>query len=722
MKKIFKIFGTDMKKLGTNWAALLVIGALMILPSLYAWFNILASWDPYGNTGGLKVAVVNKDKGTTFKDKDINVGNELVDKLKNNTKLGWLFVSEDDANEGVRTGKYYAMVTVPEEFSKQTVSILDKKIERPKLLYKVNQKSNAIAPKITDKGVNTIKSEVDTNIIETVDGTIFKLLNEAGLNLENSKDDLLKLINGINEVNAKMPEIEKNINDAYDETIKGDEMVNKVKNTMPLVKDTLDTSNKLLSSTKDTLDKAKTALDAIGPVIKRNLQFVADELSKLNDTAQDIIDKVSSPNFKDNKQTVLSSLDNLGLRLESAKDKANADIKYLTMLAEKDSRINGLITPINNLIPHLTLQSSVVEDLKTAVATDKPINKATLENFKATTTSNINELNTILQKYDTTYTTVINDTIAKMQKISDNGTTLVNEAISELPKVTATLDTVDKGLLTGKDEIAKFRDELPTIKDKISKLSDKLSGVNDAEKINNLLDMLKNDWQTISNFLGSPVEIEQQNLYELPNYGSAMTPFYTTLAAWVGALLMVSLLTTEPHHEEDVEYKPYQKYFGKLLFFMFVGIVQALILSLGDLYILKTFAVRPALFIGVTVIASIVFTTIVYTLVSIFGNVGKVLAIILLVLQVGGSGGTFPIEVTPPFFRAINPFLPFTHSISAMRETVAGVVWQNLFMDLGKLGIYFAISIPAALLLKKVINKASEGFVHKLEESNLTGH
>lgn len=722
MKKIFKIFSTDIKKLSSNWAAILVIGALMILPSLYAWFNILASWDPYGNTKGLKVAVVNKDKGSSFKDKEINVGKELLNNLKGNNKLGWLFLNEDEANEGVRDGKYYAMIVIPENFSKEATSILDNKIERPKLLYKVNQKSNAIAPKITDKGVTTIKSEIDTNIVEMVDGTIFKLLNEAGITLESSEDDLLKVVDGINNLNIKMPEIEKDINNAYNTTVKGDEIVNKVKDTMPVVKDTLATSNKLLGTSKETLNKAKTALDSVGPVIKTNLQFIRDELSNVNTITENIINIISSDDFKNNKEAALSSLDNLNLKIQNIVDKANANLDYLKMLSQKDSKVNKLITPINNLIANLTLKQDIIRALKTNIKEDKPISKDTLDKFKSLSLGNINEFDNILKNYDTVYKDSINNAIKEMQKINDNGLTLVNSAITELPEVNDILSEVDNGLIIGKDELSKLKKDFPSLRGKISLLSDKLEVVNSRDKIDNVLGLLKNDWQGISNFLGSPVEIQQENLYEVPNYGSAMTPFYTTLAGWVGALLMVSLLKVEPHHEEGVEYKPYQKYFGKLLFFIFIGIFQALILSLGDLYILKVYSSSPLTFVGITVLSSIVFTTIVYTLVSIFGNIGKVIGIILLVLQVGGSGGTFPIEVTPKFFKTINPFLPFTHSISAMREAVAGIVYQNLYVDLIKLAIYFIISIPVALLLKRVINKASEGFVKKLEESNLTGH
>ena len=187
MENILKIFTRDIKSIIKNWVALIIIVGLMILPSLYAWFNIRASWDPYGNTGGIKVAIVNNDKGGNLQDKFINVGDELIAKLKENTNLGWEFVSEEEGNNGVHKGKYYATIIIPEEFTSETLSIINNNIKRPTLIYRVNEKSNAIAPKITDKGITTIKSQVDSNIIETVDGLIFMVFNEMGVSIEANK-------------------------------------------------------------------------------------------------------------------------------------------------------------------------------------------------------------------------------------------------------------------------------------------------------------------------------------------------------------------------------------------------------------------------------------------------------------------------------------------------------------------------------------------------------
>ncbi|GAB6169721.1 hypothetical protein JCM1393_21810 [Clostridium carnis] len=218
-------------------------------------------------------------------------------------------------------------------------------------------------------------------------------------------------------------------------------------------------------------------------------------------------------------------------------------------------------------------------------------------------------------------------------------------------------------------------------------------------------------------------DVKEDILFPIPNYGSAMSPFYSTLSLWVGALILVSLLTTDTEPlEKGLELKPYEKYFGKFLTFAFIGICQSLIVSIGDILILGTYAVNPVVFVLVSVLSSLVFIMIVYTLVSIFGNVGKAIGVILLVIQVAGSGGTFPIEVTTPFFQKVNPLLPFTYAISAMRETVGGIVPQVLIKDIVFLISYFIIAVLMGLFLKGPINNVSKKFVLKLKECGLIGH
>ena len=717
MKNIFKIFIRDLKSIVSNWVALVIIIGLMILPSLYAWFNIRASWDPYGNTGGIKVAIVNNDKGGNLQDKFISVGDELVNKLKDNTNLGWELVSEEEGNIGVERGIYYATIIIPEEFTEETLSIINRPIKRPTLIYKVNEKSNAIAPKITDKGITTIKSQVDSNIIETVDGLIFKVLNEMGVSIEGSKDKILKLINGVIELNNKVPEIENIINEIYNGGSKAEDLIARAKENLPLLQDTLTSSDNLLVDTKSALEKSKEALGEIAPVIKSDLELINTELSNLDG----LIDAVININI--DKNSILTGLDNISVKFGEINDKINGIVKALEPLSKFNDNLKEIVNELNLASSKLNSAIDVIGQVSNAVNNAKPIDKSRLQEIKDLIASNKNIVSDILNNYDSKYIPAINNAISELTKISDNSIKLLDEAKSAIPDIDSLLDNLDNALKLGKDDIEKLNNEMPTIKASLSEISSKLSSINKEEEVDKLLSLLKNDWEAVSKFLGSPVEIKEEILFPIPNYGSAMSPFYSTLALWVGALILVSLLTTEPHgFKEEINFKSYEKYFGKFLTFGSIGICQALILTLGDIYLLKCYVLNKWLFIGVSLLSSIIFIIIVYTLVSIFDNVGKAISVILLVIQVAGAGGTFPVEVMPSFFKRVNPLLPFTYAISAMREAVAGVVKANLTRDIMMLLSYGVIFVLIGLFLKGPINRASRKFIEKLNESGLIGH
>ena len=165
--------------------------------------------------------------------------------------------------------------------------------------------------------------------------------------------------------------------------------------------------------------------------------------------------------------------------------------------------------------------------------------------------------------------------------------------------------------------------------------------------------------------------------------------------------------------------KPCEKYFGRYLIFMLFGVAQALIVALGDLYLLKIQCLEPAKFVLAAVTASVVFVNIIYTLTISFGDVGKALAVVLLVIQVAGAGGTFPIEVTPHFFRVVNPMLPFTHAINAMRECVGGIYGNAYFEDMGKILLYLPVSLFVGVVLRKQVMKMNDFFERKLEETGV---
>ncbi|CBZ04816.1 YhgE/Pip domain-containing protein [Clostridium botulinum] len=717
MKNIFKIYKRDLQNIITNWVAIVVMLGLMILPSLYAWFNIKSSWDPYSNTKSISVAVVNKDKAAFFKGQSINVGEELVNKLKINKNIGWKFVDEKEAEKGVKYGKYYASIMIPEDFSYKILSITRDKQEKPTLIYSVNEKSNAVAPKITSKGVTTIQSEVTKTFVKTVNGIIFEMFNKLGIELEKGKPKLKDLINMIFYVNDKIPEINASIDKLEKGAITLEEFIEKINKDIPLIKDTINRALSAGDKTKLFLSKSKEGINNIAPYIKQDLIIAR----KINSTAEVLIEEgvdLIGKNSSKARENLLSSKD----KLANVKEILNSILELIDII-NKDKK-NIIMNDFENKIKDMKERvNNKIENINTVISSIDRGEKVSVEALNRLN-NKANGIDSILEKtiedFNPKIVPAINNVLNDLIVVADNTIQLLKNANENLPGATELLDKGYTGAEKGIKGIKILKSNLPSIEKSIGEVSNKLKTLDDDERLNEIIKLMKSNAKIESDFISNPVEIKENRIYPIPNYGSAMAPFFTTLSLWVGALILVSILSVEVKDIKGAKkLKVYEKYFGRYFTFMTIAIFQALIVSLGDIYLLKVYVSNKSIFILFSIFISIIFSMIIYTLVSVFGNVGKALGVILLVLQISASGGTFPIEVTPGFFQRINPLLPFTYAVSGMREAVGGVIEGILLRDIIILLIYFTLSILVALLLKKKLEKINKNFVKKFKESGL---
>ncbi|NFE82200.1 YhgE/Pip domain-containing protein [Clostridium sporogenes] len=717
MKNIFKIYRRDLQNIITNWVTIVVMLGLMILPSLYAWFNIKSSWDPYANTKSISVAVVNKDKAAVFKGQSINVGQELVNKLKINKNIGWKFVDEKEAEKGVKYGKYYASVMIPEDFSYKILSITRDKQEKPTLIYSVNEKSNAVAPKITSKGVTTVQNEVTKNFVKTVNGIIFEIFNKLGIELAKGKPKLKDLMNMIFYVNDKIPEINASINKLEKGAITLEEFIEKINKDIPLIKDTINRALSAGDKTKLFLSKSKEGINNVAPYIKQDLIIA----KKINNTAEVLIGEgvgVIEKNSQQAKEDLVASKD----KLTNVKEILNSTLELVDIM-NKDKK-NIILNDFENRIKDMKERvNNKIENINTVVSSidrGEKVSVEVLNRLKNKANGIDSILKQIIEDFNPKIVPAINSVLNDLIVVADNTIQLLKNSNENLPEATEILDKGYTGAEKGIKGIKILKSNLPSIEKSIGEVSNKLKTLDDDERLNEIIKLMKNNAKIESDFISNPVEIKENRIYPIPNYGSAMAPFFTTLSLWVGALILVSILSVDVKDIKGAKkLKVHEKYFGRYLTFMTIAIFQALIVSLGNIYLLKVYVSNKPIFILFSIFISIIFSMIIYTLVSVFGNVGKALGVILLVLQISASGGTFPIEVTPGFFQKINPLLPFTYAISGMRETVGGVIEGILLRDIVMLLIYFTLSILLALLLKKKLEKINKNFMRKFKESGL---
>ena len=714
IKNVWTIYKEDLKRIFTNYAALIVILALCILPSLYAWFNIKASWDPYGQeaTSQIKIGVINNDKGTEFNGKLINIGDQVVDQLKENDLMGWQFVDEAEGEKALEEGTFYATITIPDNFSQDIISLVTSDVKKGQMIYRVNEKINAIAPKLTSKGATGVQENINQTIVETVSGILFEAGKGLGLEIQETVlPQLSHVYDQLEELISKFGDMNSLVQTAHNGGIQLKDLIASIQTDLPLIETTITSAKTTITSLESFMDTSKSALSDFMPTLKNDLLLIQTIADELNTYVSQIEEAILSGSDK-----APELIENLITKVESTQSLVQSFVKVLESFNKFPAgRFDELISQLQGVNGELDKAKDFLQQLHDTTVNGGEPNLTVLNNIKTLLSSVSSTASAIYNRFDSAIVPSLNNVIDQAYSTATNVLQVLKEAEAKLPDVASLLNTAYEGADKGIDAIEYINSKLPEAENKVREVTAKLGDINESQSLQEVLTLLQEAVTERQNFMSSPVDLVEETIFPMHNYGTAMTPFYSVLAQWVGMTLLISMLSV---HAKG-EYRPSEEYFGKFLLFATIALVQGLIIALGDLYLLNIYCVNPGLFIVGILFTSITFTFIVYSLVSVFGNVGKVVSIILLVLQVAGSGGTFPIQLTPKFFQIINPFLPFTYAISFARESIGGVVENVLAKDIIIMCIYIVAAVLISLFLKKPINKLLHGFAEKFEESGL---
>ena len=714
IKNVWTIYKEDLKRIFTNYAALIVILALCILPSLYAWFNIKASWDPYGQeaTSQIKIGVINNDKGTEFNGKLINIGDQVVDQLKENDLMGWQFVDEAEGEKALEEGTFYATITIPDNFSQDIISLVTSDVKKGQMIYRVNEKINAIAPKLTSKGATGVQENINQTIVETVSGILFEAGKGLGLEIQETVlPQLSHVYDQLEELISKFGDMNSLVQTAHNGGIQLKDLIASIQTDLPLIETTITSAKTTITSLESFMDTSKSALSDFMPTLKNDLLLIQTIADELNTYVSQIEEAILSGSDK-----APELIENLITKVESTQSLVQSFVKVLESFNKFPAgRFDELISQLQGVNGELDKAKDFLQQLHDTTVNGGEPNLTVLNNIKTLLSSVSSTASAIYNRFDSAIVPSLNNVIDQAYSTATNVLQVLKEAEAKLPDVASLLNTAYEGADKGIDAIEYINSKLPEAENKVREVTAKLGDINESQSLQEVLTLLQEAVTERQNFMSSPVDLVEETIFPMHNYGTAMTPFYSVLAQWVGMTLLISMLSV---HAKG-EYRPSEEYFGKFLLFATIALVQGLIIALGDLYLLNIYCVNPGLFIVGILFTSITFTFIVYSLVSVFGNVGKVVSIILLVLQVAGSGGTFPIQLTPKFFQIINPFLPFTYAISFARESIGGIVENVLAKDIIIMCIYSVGAVLISLFLKKPINKLLNGFAEKFEESGL---
>lgn len=709
--KVHEILHKDCQEVLKNRLITIIVVALMIFPSLYAWFNIEAFWDPYGNTKNLSVAIVNQDKDYEFKNQKLNFGNDIVKNLKENRSLDWNFVNSKTAMEGLNTGRYYAILTIPKDFTKSLMSVTQVDVRKARIIYTTNEKTNAIAEKITDQGANKLQAKISNHLIQVISKTSLGAMG----GISNMTDD----------ITPKLTEMKKSLQRLDAQLVNSKKLAENNKNMIGDLDKSLASSKASLDAIKRTMNSAKKINDDIGSMAtdatsgiqnsSASLKSALRDVSRILESSVNLAQSLNSIGDKGAQQAVIS-IGNIKDKIDQAAIRVNNISQVLNDINVVNSNVlNNAVTRLNNEYRSLTDASSRLAGIIDQVNSASSLTYSQVQDIVNIVADSNKGINDIISDFDDLVTRPLSRVNGNVSTITGDIRSMVDSTGQLYPSVNNFINTAST--LNGRvgSSITILESSIDILRGQVSdsiKMIDEIQNNKDLKAFNNVI---KSNILERADFIKNPVEIKEEKLYKMANYGSSMAPFYSVLAAWVGVIILSTILSTEP----SKQYRSIDRYLGRLSFFLILSLIQSIIISTGDLFLLGVTAKEPVLFILILMLCSIAFCILIFTLVSCFKTLGKGIAMFLLVIQIGGSGGTFPVQMTPTFFRTINSVIPFTYGINACREAIGGVYMQNLLGDIGALLLFAIIPLIFGIMFKEDINDLLEPLSEKFEKSFL---
>ena len=686
MRNIWTVFKTDIRTLSKCFFACVVVVAIALLPSLYAWLNIYSHWDPYGNTGGISIAVASLDEGYTNEDGTYeNKGDDVVADLREATSINWVIVdTEEAAKGGVESGDYYAAVVIDKQFSRNMYRMLTDWTGKPAITYYENAKKNAVATKITDTAVETLKRSISENYLEVVIDGIMEQSNLLAADL--TADDPEAAVKGVlyqaqdllHACGRMMDVFEAAGGSGVSESSAAalEAAVANINKNLPDGSQLQQTAAEIQMQLNTALARVERALDRLNSAIE-NAPELPSAQQQLRDAAAQL-EKAA-----DTLETWAAGLEASGT--EAGKTQAEAARQTAAECRKTAKQLRALAESPDSA-DLLADCDALVKSLRT-MADRIPVTSKALQK----------ELDTVAGQ--------VADTMEGMAALAGDAKAM-KTALAE------TADAVG-------DTMALLRPATEKLLTSLESTIDDLEGLTTDEYMDTLVDILGGDPAVYGQYFPEMVQTSVNAVYPIANYGSAMTPFYTVLAIWVGGVILSSLIKIHARTEGLIDPKPAELYFGRYLFFFVLSQIQAAVIVTGDLYILKVQCLHPGMLYLTGALTAFTFSLLIYSLAISFGDVGKAIVVVIMVMQIAGSSGTFPIELLPAIYQKIYRFFPFPYAIDAMRECICGMYGNYYWQQIGFLLLFAAAALLIGLLVRRPFMGLNRFMEEKLEETEL---
>ncbi|GAA2832467.1 putative membrane protein [Leucobacter komagatae] len=727
MNNVLSLMRRDLRHATRNVMASIVLFGLVIIPSLFTWFNVIASWDPFANTSNLKVAVASTDAGfqSDLMPIPINVGEQVLSELRANDGLDWVITTKEDAIDGTKSGAYYAAIVLPPSFSSDMLTFYADGADRTSIKFYTNEKKNALAPKITEQGAEGVSSQISEAFTVT--------LSEVALSLVSSVSDYLTDDN----TQAALTRVESRIGNIATQLRGGartaETLSALVESSVPLV----DSAESLVSAAGAAFDDSSTALGS-------GSAAVGDLKGALQGATQSLVDALGAT--AGSYDAVAARIDELyaqagkvggsqAAALNSLADSVQVQIDQTTALKQK------LVDEVQPLVPESGQAgfARVLTSLDESIARQEGVR----DRMRQSAADIANGSGSAQESHD-----AIAAAVAEAKKaVTDAKDAYASGLKPQLDALAGTLDTISGDIAGIRDSLAgsssglagaagsvrtvltesgeattKLATSLNETADKFGELQRAIAKAADTGDLSEISEIIGAGPAVLATSLAEPLRVERTAVFPIVGFGAGMAPLYSVLALWVGALLMTVTIRVDVNEEslpDRPELTPTQKYLGRYGVFALVGLAQSTVLTLGLVLFVQIEPAHPLLLILAGWVISLVFTIIIYTFVVAFGNAGKALAVLLLVIQISGSGGAYPLELLPQWFQNISPFLPATYAIQALRAAVAGVYGGDFWIALGMLLLFVVPALLLGLVLRRPMIPFNRKLMDALESTKL---
>ncbi len=726
MRNIGRLFVGDLKRMGSNVVTVIIVLGLVALPSLFSWYNMIACWNVFDNTGNLTVAVANSDEGyqSDLVPMKVNIGEQVVSALRANDQMNWEFTDEEDAIDGAKSGRYYAAVVIPKSFSRDMMTFYTGDAQHAQIVYYANEKKNAIAPKVTDQGADQISAQVNRVFAQT--------LSEAALGVSQS------LMNYLDSADASgaIANLGERVGDAGEQMTKAASVLRAYSQVMGTAQALVEDSGDLIAQARaqagDVSAQAGNAKDAAGDV--------TGAIDGATGALSSAIEQ-SAASFGEVPSSVDAAFDSAGALAADAASQLREQASSVDSQAES---YRGLASQLEAMRPDLPPEGqdavdSVVSRLDASIQLQEQLRDAlnsaadSIDAGSADTQERRDEVKQLasqaqesLEGAKAGYDDDLKPTL--QQLVSD-----VGDAGASLAAIGSQLDSAAGDLSGSADSVASkigaaqrgLDDAAGQMEEsgaRLGKLSQDIASALASGDTEALREAIGSDPAALATALSAPVQLDRHAVYPVDNFGSAMAPLYTTLALWIGSLLIMVALKVNPSQRtlDELDHPtPRQLFLGRFGVVAVISLLQSTCVCLGNLFFLRVQANEPLLYLLCFWVSGLVFAFIVYTLVASFANFGKALSVFLLIIQVSGGGGSYPLQLLPQFVQAVSPYLPISHAVSAMRAAQFGVYQGDFWIELGTLLLFAVPFVLLGLVLRNPLIKLVGAFVEKVESTKV---